>query len=70
MDNTAGIANADHPKFDGHIACIGASASGLDALERFFGKCPADMGHLLRPGNNPREPGTGATCGQRLHPCT
>lgn len=27
-----------------HVVCIGASAGGLDALERFFGACPADTG--------------------------
>lgn len=30
--------------FDGHVVCIGASAGGLDALERFFKACPADTG--------------------------
>ncbi len=28
--------------FTGHVVCIGASAGGLDALERFFDACPAD----------------------------
>ena len=27
-----------------HVVCIGASAGGLDALERFFGACPMDSG--------------------------
>ncbi|NVO05792.1 MAG: PAS domain-containing protein [Rhodoferax sp.] len=27
-----------------HVVCIGASAGGLDALERFFGACPVDTG--------------------------
>ncbi len=30
--------------FDGYIVAIGASAGGLEALERFFGHCPADSG--------------------------
>lgn len=30
--------------FRGHVVCIGASAGGLDALERFFRNCPADTG--------------------------
>ncbi|MCF8168657.1 MAG: PAS domain-containing protein, partial [Rhodoferax sp.] len=32
------------PKFDGHVVCIGASAGGLDALERFFATCPTTSG--------------------------
>ncbi len=32
------------PSFDAHVACIGASAGGLDALERFFAACPTDTG--------------------------
>jgi two-component system CheB/CheR fusion protein len=31
-------------KFDGFVVCIGASAGGLDALERFFSACPVDSG--------------------------
>ena len=30
--------------FAGHVVCIGASAGGLDALERFFAACPIDTG--------------------------
>ena len=30
--------------FKGHVVCIGASAGGLDALERFFKTCPTDLG--------------------------
>ncbi|MEY4717765.1 MAG: hypothetical protein RL563_383 [Pseudomonadota bacterium] len=30
--------------FDGYVVCIGASAGGLDALERFFKACPNDTG--------------------------
>ena len=30
--------------FDGYVVCIGASAGGLDALEKFFKACPADSG--------------------------
>jgi two-component system CheB/CheR fusion protein len=32
------------PNFDAHVVCIGASAGGLDALERFFAACPTDTG--------------------------
>jgi two-component system CheB/CheR fusion protein len=28
--------------FDGFVVCIGASAGGLDALEKFFKSCPSD----------------------------
>ncbi len=37
----------DHPvaaHTPGQIVCIGASAGGLDALERFFSACPVDLG--------------------------
>lgn len=30
--------------FAGYVVCIGASAGGLDALERFFNSCPANTG--------------------------
>ena len=30
--------------FSGYVACIGASAGGLDALEKFFTACPEDSG--------------------------
>ncbi|OAI01425.1 chemotaxis protein CheB [Methylomonas methanica] len=30
--------------FDGYIVCVGASAGGLEALEKFFNACPADTG--------------------------
>ena len=30
--------------FGGYVVCIGASAGGLDALERFFKACPGDSG--------------------------
>jgi len=30
--------------FDGYVVCIGASAGGLDALEKFFKHCPLDSG--------------------------
>ena len=30
------------PPFSGYVICIGASAGGLDALERFFKACPRD----------------------------
>lgn len=32
------------PMFTGHVVCIGASAGGLDALERFFQHCPSRTG--------------------------
>ena len=35
---------AQTPLFDGYVVCIGASAGGLDALERFFTACPNDTG--------------------------
>jgi len=35
---------AKPPAFAGHVVCIGASAGGLDALERFFKTCPRDVG--------------------------
>ena len=31
-------------EFDGYVVCIGASAGGLDALEKFFKNCPGDTG--------------------------
>jgi two-component system CheB/CheR fusion protein len=30
--------------FDGYVVCIGASAGGLEALEKFFQACPIDSG--------------------------
>lgn len=30
--------------FDGYVVCVGASAGGLDALEKFFQACPVDTG--------------------------
>ncbi len=30
--------------FEGYVVCIGASAGGLDALEKFFKACPMDLG--------------------------
>jgi two-component system CheB/CheR fusion protein len=35
---------AEVPKSDFHIAGVGASAGGLDALERFFSHAPANSG--------------------------
>ncbi len=37
-------APASSASFDGHVVAVGASAGGLDALERFFGAIPADTG--------------------------
>ena len=41
-------ANADTAQtaqdFSGYVVCIGASAGGLDALEKFFKHCPTDTG--------------------------
>lgn len=34
-------------KFDGYVICIGASAGGLDALERFFKACANDTGAVF-----------------------
>ncbi|MFM8441736.1 MAG: chemotaxis protein CheB [Methylococcus sp.] len=31
-------------EFSGYVVCIGASAGGLDALEKFFTACPSDTG--------------------------
>lgn len=31
-------------EYQGYVICIGASAGGLDALERFFSTCPANIG--------------------------
>jgi len=39
-----GSAELPAPIFDSHLVCIGASAGGLDALERFFSTCPTDTG--------------------------
>ncbi|MBS1145034.1 MAG: methyltransferase/methylesterase, CheR/CheB with sensor [Proteobacteria bacterium] len=37
-------ANPEAKDFDGYVVCIGASAGGLDALEKFFQGCPIDSG--------------------------
>ena len=47
MTSTKGHPDKNHlgqPPFDGYVVCIGASAGGLDALERFFKACPDDTG--------------------------
>ncbi len=36
--------HADQETIDCYVVCIDASAVGLDALERFFKVCPADIG--------------------------
>ncbi len=38
------VATAETKNFDGYVVCIGASAGGLDALEKFFQACPIDSG--------------------------
>ncbi len=43
-DVPAAASEAPPAVFDGHVVCIGASAGGLDALERFFATCPVDTG--------------------------
>ena len=43
MTKDAGAADKASP-FAGYVVCIGASAGGLDALEKFFKACPADLG--------------------------
>ncbi|QIK37275.1 PAS domain-containing protein [Caldichromatium japonicum] len=40
----AEAAPAPSKPFDGYVVCIGASAGGLDALEKFFKACPIDLG--------------------------
>jgi two-component system CheB/CheR fusion protein len=35
---------AQGPHFEGYVVCVGASAGGLDALEKFFKACPTDTG--------------------------
>jgi hypothetical protein len=49
LNNDDSLAQAPLPEpgaavFDHHVVCIGASAGGLDALERFFATCPVDTG--------------------------
>ena len=44
---TAAVPAVTAPKgalFEGYVVCIGASAGGLDALEKFFKTCPMDLG--------------------------
>lgn len=43
MNNSPGAADHASP-FYGYVVCIGASAGGLDALEKFFKACPTDLG--------------------------
>ncbi|MEI8208338.1 MAG: chemotaxis protein CheB [Methylococcales bacterium] len=38
------LADKKTNSFDGYIVCVGASAGGLEALEKFFNTCPADTG--------------------------
>lgn len=40
----AGVSATNESAFDGYVTAIGASAGGLDALERFFGVLPCDSG--------------------------
>lgn len=48
MKKASSARNASAPAnikdFDGYVVCIGASAGGLDALEKFFQSCPVDSG--------------------------
>ncbi len=47
MTSTKARSDKNHlgqPPFDGYVVCIGASAGGLDALERFFKACPDNTG--------------------------
>ena len=39
-----GTVSSKSAPFDGYVVCIGASAGGLDALEKFFKACPTDLG--------------------------
>ena len=43
-DVPAPLAALAEAAFEHHVVCIGASAGGLDALERFFATCPIDTG--------------------------
>lgn len=40
----AQAASAGAKDFAGYVVCVGASAGGLDALEKFFKNCPLDSG--------------------------
>ncbi|QEP44608.1 chemotaxis protein CheR [Ectothiorhodospiraceae bacterium BW-2] len=43
-DTSEVLVNEEPEPFSGYIVSIGASAGGLDALERFFSHCPSDSG--------------------------
>jgi len=42
-----GSTSSNANRFEGYVVCIGASAGGLDALEKFFKACPADTGAAI-----------------------
>jgi two-component system CheB/CheR fusion protein len=44
VDSEGASASAATAAFDGYVVAIGASAGGLDALERLFDRLPADSG--------------------------
>lgn len=44
MTSVDGSLTEDANGFGGTIVCLGASAGGLEALERFFDACPSDSG--------------------------
>lgn len=43
-DTLPAPAHVPTPGYSGYVVSVGASAGGLDALERFFAACPADTG--------------------------
>ncbi len=47
FDSTPVKKRTSNAKFNGYVVAIGASAGGLDALERFFDELPADSGAAI-----------------------
>ncbi len=43
-DNKPSVTTTNETGFSGYVVCLGASAGGLDALEKFFKSCPTDSG--------------------------